>query len=107
VFSRTSACRWNLDMLRTHARTHPRVLDVSKMLIRAPFMRHADSSRGRADRTLILIATAALLAACGGCSTSSARDEYQMTRNIRIAPSGPSVASQPGEPDELLSPLGP
>jgi hypothetical protein len=40
------------------------------------------------------------------CSSSSARDEYQMTRSIRIAPTTPNsatettVAAQPPERDE-------
>jgi hypothetical protein len=53
-----------------------------------------------------LVLAAAMPAAFAACSSSSARDEYQMTRSIRIAPTTPTsatettVAAQPSERDE-------
>lgn len=53
-----------------------------------------------------LALAAAMPAVFAACSSSSARDEYQMTRSIRIAPTTPNsatettVAAQPPERDE-------
>jgi hypothetical protein len=100
-------------MLRTHARTQAVVGDVSTMLIHAPAV-----NSDRRSRPLVVKGFAVCLAAAGifvgsmpGCSSTSARDEYQMTRNIRITPTSTdqpaaSTASAP-EPDEFDPSLTP